>query len=119
MDLVEFFFLITSDKTFQATKQSIQVAQGRPSGITISAAKYSSEDCATLVQYTIAIVEYTRRCLPLKTATERMNELEREIEENERQQKQAEQEVRNTCPYFIASATYYCNLQKHFSCCLV
>ncbi|XP_025098007.1 LOW QUALITY PROTEIN: dynein gamma chain, flagellar outer arm-like [Pomacea canaliculata] len=82
-----------SDKTFQATKQSIQVAQGRPSGITISAAKYSSEDCATLVQYTIAIVEYTRRCLPLKTATERMNELEREIEENERQQKQAEQEA--------------------------
>ena len=63
--------------------------QGRTAGISVSAAKYSSEDCATLVQYTIAIVEYTRRCGPLKAAMERMHELEREIEENERMQKQA------------------------------
>ena len=27
-------------------------------GITIAAAKYSSEDVATLVQYTIALIEY-------------------------------------------------------------
>ena len=67
--------------------------QGRTAGISVSAAKYSSEDCATLVQYTIAIVEYTRRCGPLKAAMERMHELEREIEENERMQKQAEAEV--------------------------
>ena len=68
--------------------------QGRNSGISISGAKYASEDCATLVQYTIAIVEYTRRCGPLKAAMERMHELEREIEENERMQKQAEAEVK-------------------------
>ena len=67
--------------------------QGRMGGISIAAAKYSSEDCATLVQYTIAIVEYTRRCGPLKASMERMHELEREIEENERMQKQAEAEV--------------------------
>ncbi|XP_053397319.1 dynein axonemal heavy chain 5-like isoform X6 [Mercenaria mercenaria] len=62
-------------------------------GITIAGAKYSSEDSATLVQYTIAIVEYTRRCGPLKAALERMNELQREIEENDRLQKEKEQEA--------------------------
>jgi len=62
-------------------------------GITIANAKYSSEDCATLVQYTIAIVEYTRRCGPLKTSLERMHELEREIEENDRLQREKEKEV--------------------------
>ena len=62
-------------------------------GITIAGAKYSSEDSATLVQYTIAIVEYTRRCGPLKASLERMNELQREIEENDRLQKEKEQEV--------------------------
>ncbi|WAR07684.1 DYHG-like protein [Mya arenaria] len=61
-------------------------------GITIANAKYSSEDSATLVQYTIAIVEYTRRCGPLKSALERMHELQREIEENDRLQREKEKE---------------------------
>ncbi|KAK6187606.1 hypothetical protein SNE40_005595 [Patella caerulea] len=65
---------------------------GRQAGITISAAKYSSEDCATLVKYTIAIVEYCRLCGPLKAAKERQQELTREIEENERKQRQQEEE---------------------------
>ena len=65
-------------------------------GITIAAARYSSEDAATLVNYTIAIVEYTRRCGPLKAALEKMHELEREIEENDRLQKEKEKEVRST-----------------------
>ena len=63
-------------------------------GITIAAARYSSEDAATLVNYTIAIVEYTRRCGPLKAALEKMHELQREIEENERLQKEKEKEVK-------------------------
>ncbi|KAL4232681.1 hypothetical protein ACF0H5_007369 [Mactra antiquata] len=62
-------------------------------GITIAGARYSSEDSATLVQYTIAIVEYTRRCGPLKAALEKMNELQREIEENDRIQKEKEKEA--------------------------
>lgn len=62
-------------------------------GITIAAAKYSSEDAATLVNYTIAIVEYTQLCGPLKQSLERMHELEREIEENERIQREKENEV--------------------------
>ena len=39
-------------------------------------------------------MEYTRRCGPLKTALEKMHELEREIEENDRLQKEKEKEVR-------------------------
>lgn len=62
-------------------------------GITIAAAKYSSEDCAVLVQYAIAIVEYTRLCGPLKIALEKQNELLREIEENERVQQVKDEQV--------------------------
>lgn len=75
---------------FKATKQTAAspMAGGQDSkeakGITIAAAKYSSEDSATLVQYTIALVEYSQRCGPLRKAADRMHELEREIEETER-----------------------------------
>lgn len=37
-----------------------------------------------LVQYTIAIIEYSSLCGPLRSAIERQHQLEREIEENER-----------------------------------
>ncbi|XP_074662754.1 uncharacterized protein LOC141915202 [Tubulanus polymorphus] len=59
-------------------------------GITLAAARFASEDAATLVQYTIAIVEYTKYCQPLKAALEKQHELEREIEENERKQQEKE-----------------------------
>ncbi|CAK8694917.1 unnamed protein product [Clavelina lepadiformis] len=49
-------------------------------GITISAARYSSEDAAVLVEYVISIVEYTRRCGPLKQAMDYMQQLETERE---------------------------------------
>ena len=49
------------------------------------------------MQYTIAIVEYTRLCGPLKAAIERVNELTREIEENERIQREKETQV-----YYLA-----------------
>ena len=49
-------------------------------GITISAARYSSEDAAVLVEYVISIVEYTRRCGPLKQALDSLNQLEAEKE---------------------------------------
>ncbi|CAL1527205.1 unnamed protein product [Lymnaea stagnalis] len=74
------------DKQFIAVKQR-SPSPGARSGLTIAGAKYASEDCATLVHYTIAIVEYSRLCGPLKSSLERMHELEREIEENERLQK--------------------------------
>ncbi|OWF37572.1 Dynein heavy chain 5, axonemal [Mizuhopecten yessoensis] len=78
------------DLSFRAQKRTPSPDGSK--GITISAAKYASEDCATLVQYTIAIVEYTRLCGPLKTSLERLNELQREIEENERIQREREEE---------------------------
>jgi hypothetical protein len=53
-------------------------------GITIAAAKYASEDIATLVQYAIAIVEYTQLCEPLQAALNKQAELMREIAEIER-----------------------------------
>ena len=83
-------FLLT-EKEFVARKRSH--SPGRE-GITISAAKYSSEDCAVLVQYAIAIVEYTRLCGPLKTSLEKQHELKREIEENERMTQNKEEQVR-------------------------
>ncbi|XP_067674368.1 uncharacterized protein [Haliotis asinina] len=81
-----------AEKTFMAVKRT--PSPDGTKGITISGAKYSSEDCATLVQYTIAIVEYTRLCGPLRAAMEKLSELEREIEENERLQRQQEEEAR-------------------------
>jgi len=47
-------------------------------GITISAARYSSEDAAVLVEYVISIVEYTRLCGPLKHAIDHLQQLETE-----------------------------------------
>lgn len=79
------------DVQFTARKRS--PSPDNTKGITIAAAKYSSEDCATLVQYTIAIVEFSRLCGPLKGALENLHGLEREIEENERLQKEKEEEV--------------------------
>ena len=46
-----------------------------------------------MVQYTIAIVEFTRLCGPLKAAIERVNELEAEMEENRKLQEEREARV--------------------------
>ena len=66
--LMWFVLSFFSDKQFLAVKQRSPSPMGR-GGLTISGAKYASEDCATLVHYTIAIVEYTRLCGPLKVLT--------------------------------------------------
>ena len=49
--------VLDKEKHFVASKQQ---PSGITRGITIASAKYSSEDAATLVQYTMAIVEYSR-----------------------------------------------------------
>ena len=54
-------------------------------GITIAAAKYSSEDAAVLVEYTVAIVEYTRLYKPYRKASDYLQDLLREQEEDEKQ----------------------------------
>ncbi|XP_068697910.1 dynein axonemal heavy chain 8-like [Montipora foliosa] len=53
----------------------------RPQGITITAAKYSSEDAAVLVEYTVALVEYTRLYKPYRKANDYLQELLREQED--------------------------------------
>ncbi|KAI8520697.1 hypothetical protein Bbelb_004510 [Branchiostoma belcheri] len=63
-----------------------------PPGLTIAGVRYSSEDAAVLLQYTIAIVEYTQLCGPLQIAKERLQNLQDEIEESERLEKEQEVE---------------------------
>lgn len=63
-------------------------------GITISGARYASEDAATLVHYAIAILEYSRLCGPLRTAKEKVESIRREISENERRKQETESEVK-------------------------
>lgn len=62
-------------------------------GITISGARYASEDAATLVHYAIAILEYSRLCGPLRAAKERLDAIRREMAENERRKQEMENEV--------------------------
>ncbi|XP_018425843.1 PREDICTED: uncharacterized protein LOC108798582 [Nanorana parkeri] len=50
-------------------------------GITIAAARYSSEDAASLVAFIVAIVEYTRLCVPLKECQKKLADLGREKED--------------------------------------
>ena len=44
-------------------------------GITISAARYASEDASVLVHFSIAILEYSKLCIPLKAGKERVEAL--------------------------------------------
>ena len=85
------FIYSATEKGFVAVRRSPSPENTK--GITIAGSKYASEDAATMVQYTIAIIEYTRLCAPLKAALERVHELEREIEENDRINKEKEDQV--------------------------
>ena len=67
-------------------------------GITISAARYASEDTATLVHYVIAVLEYTKLCVPMKAAKEKMNSIKFEQVEYERQKQETETEVTSYFP---------------------
>ena len=55
----------------------------KPQGITIAASKYSSEDAAVLVEYTISLVEYTNMYRPYCKAQEYLDTLLREKDEDE------------------------------------
>ncbi len=62
-------------------------------GITITAARYASEDAALIVHYIIAILEYSRWCIPLRAAKEKVEHYKREYAEFERQRIEKENEV--------------------------
>ncbi|KAM4043310.1 dynein axonemal heavy chain 5-like isoform 1-T1 [Anomaloglossus baeobatrachus] len=50
-------------------------------GITIATARYSSEDAASLVAFVVAIIEYTRLCVPLKECQKKLTNFEKEKED--------------------------------------
>ncbi|XP_051780690.1 uncharacterized protein LOC114649411 [Erpetoichthys calabaricus] len=62
---------ITPAKKFSASDSN--TGKG---GITIAAARYSSEEAAVLVAFVVALVEYTHLCGPLKACLRRVQELE-------------------------------------------
>lgn len=75
-----------SASTYQSSPGRASVnAERKPQGITTSAAKYSSEDAAVLVEYTVALVEYTRLYKPYRKACDYLDELLKEREEDDKQ----------------------------------
>ncbi|XP_077973667.1 uncharacterized protein LOC120348568 isoform X2 [Styela clava] len=77
---------VTGEGSLLEHTTSVQGQQRKPNmtGITISSARYSSEDAAVLVEFVISIVEYTILCGPLKSATDKVNGLEAELEQLKR-----------------------------------
>ena len=59
-------------------------------------------------------MEYTRLCGPLKAAMERVHELQREIEENERIQREKENQVLNTSSLFFPTYFFHKVQQQFF-----
>ena len=76
-------FSSTWPNVFQQECESLFLER-KAQGITLAAAKYSSEDAAILVEYIISLVEYTRLYKPYKKALEYLEELIREKEEDEK-----------------------------------
>ncbi len=53
-------------------------------GITVTAARYSSEDAVILVEYVLSLLEYTKRYAPYKKVLDYIAELSAEQEEHEK-----------------------------------
>ena len=53
-------------------------------GITVTAARYSSEDAVILVEYVLSLLEYTKRYAPYKKVLDYITELSAEQEEHEK-----------------------------------
>ncbi|XP_068137634.1 dynein axonemal heavy chain 5-like isoform X2 [Hyperolius riggenbachi] len=71
---------ITPAKKYTQSDNS-KTKDNKRGGITIAAARYSSEDAASLVAFIVAVVEYTRLCVPLKECQKKVADFEREKEE--------------------------------------
>ena len=62
-------------------------------GITISAARYASEDASVLVHYSIALIEYSKICLPYKASKEKVELIKQQQAEYERKKHELDLEV--------------------------
>lgn len=72
---------------------NIPAAKSEAKGITISAARYASEDASILVHFAIAILEYSKLCIPLKAAKEKVESIRQEQIDYDRKKREQEQEV--------------------------
>ena len=77
------------DINIPAIKSTDQFAKG----ITISAARYASEDASVLVHYSIAILEYSKLCTPLKVGKERVEALKQDQIDYDRKKRHHEKEI--------------------------
>jgi hypothetical protein len=66
---------------------------GIEGGITIAAAKRSSEDAATLVQYIIAVVKFSRLHALHKKSKDKQQDLEKELADHERRLQEEREQV--------------------------
>lgn len=73
---------------------NIPAAKSDVKGITISAARYASEDASILVHFAIAILEYSKLCIPLKAAKEKVESIRQEQIDYDRKKREQEQEVK-------------------------
>jgi len=74
--------LSETDRSSKAQRRALSWSSD--GGITIAAAKRSSEDAATLVQYLIAIVKYSRLHAAQRAAINKQTALQNELAEHER-----------------------------------
>lgn len=53
-------------------------------GITVVAARYSSEDAVILVEFVLSLLQYTKKYRPYRKVLDYLHELRKEQEENEK-----------------------------------
>ena len=84
-----------------APAKSVENPSYATKGITISAARYASEDASTLVHFAIAVLEYSKLCIPLKQAKERVESLRQEQIDYEKRKQEHEAEVTNKTQFLF------------------
>lgn len=108
-------FVFSSPETKSDAARRRAPSPDNSRGITIERAQRSSRDVATLLQYVIAIVEYTRVSVPLGVVLKKKQELETEIADAESRQLE---QLREVClPYLnsvMAWFTYCIYIYKNF-----
>ena len=70
-------------------------------GISITAARYASEDASALVHYSIAIIEYSKLCIPLKSALAKVEMIRQQQAEYEKKRQELDIEVSLSLLLFI------------------
>ena len=87
-------YLTEPEKSYKGRKS---MASEGGKGITIHDAERASKDACILVEYTVAIVEYAHLYRPLRTARDKLKELEQEITRLQLTEEVKKQEVCSLC----------------------